>query len=79
MADLRDAGRFGIRVPEGAEADFPSVMERMRRLRSKVSEHDAAKRFKEMGVDLFLGDIPAMGQTCFIRGTARLTDLILLR
>jgi len=31
-------------------------MERMRRLRARISAHDSAKRFKEMGVDVFLGE-----------------------
>lgn len=36
--------------------DFPAVMERMRRLRARISHHDSAKRFQEMGVDIFLGE-----------------------
>jgi pyruvate/2-oxoglutarate dehydrogenase complex dihydrolipoamide dehydrogenase (E3) component len=56
LADVRDAGRFGIRVPDGARADFPAVMERMRRIRSHISHHDAAARFRELGVDIFLGE-----------------------
>jgi len=55
-ADSRDAGRFGLRVREDVEIDFPAVMERMRRIRSRVSAHDSARRFKELGVDLFLGE-----------------------
>jgi pyruvate/2-oxoglutarate dehydrogenase complex dihydrolipoamide dehydrogenase (E3) component len=53
--DVRSAGGFGVRAPGGVEVDFPSVMERMRRLRSKISSHDSANRFKELGVDVFLG------------------------
>ncbi|HYA94587.1 MAG TPA: mercuric reductase [Thermodesulfobacteriota bacterium] len=56
VADIRDANQFGIRVPQGMEVDFPFVMERMRRLRARISVHDSARRFKEMGVDLFLGE-----------------------
>ncbi len=55
-ADIRDAHHFGVRVPEGAEADFPAVMERMRRLRARVSHHDSALRFRELGVDVFIGE-----------------------
>ncbi|MCI0559614.1 MAG: mercuric reductase, partial [Nitrososphaera sp.] len=39
----------------GAEADFPAVMERLRRLRAHISHHDSAKRFQELGIDVFLG------------------------
>jgi pyruvate/2-oxoglutarate dehydrogenase complex dihydrolipoamide dehydrogenase (E3) component len=55
-SDLRDANRFGLRVPERTKADFPAVMERMRRLRAQISAHDSAKRFKDLGVDVFLGE-----------------------
>jgi len=56
VTELRDAGQFGVRVPEGIEVDFPTVMERMRRLRARISDHDSARRFKELGVDVFLGE-----------------------
>ena len=56
VADIRDASQFGIRVPQGMEVDFPAVMERMRRLRARISAHDSARRFKDMEVDLFLGE-----------------------
>ena len=54
VAEVRDADRFGVQVP-GAEVDFFKVMERMRRLRADISHHDSAKRFQELGVDVFLG------------------------
>lgn len=54
--DVGDAHRFGISVPEGAEVDFPAVMERMRRIRSVISENDSARRYSEdLGVDVFIG------------------------
>ncbi len=56
VADLRDANQFGIRVPEGMEVDFPAVMQRMRRLRARISAHDSVRRFKDLGVDVFLGE-----------------------
>jgi pyruvate/2-oxoglutarate dehydrogenase complex dihydrolipoamide dehydrogenase (E3) component len=55
-ADLRAAGQFGVRETDHAEVDFPAVMERMRRLRARISFHDSARRFQELGVDLFLGE-----------------------
>ncbi|GBC83493.1 Mercuric reductase [bacterium HR10] len=55
-ADVRDALMFGIRVPAGTEVDFPAVMERMRRIRARISEHDSAWRFRELGVAVFLGE-----------------------
>ena len=54
-ADVRDAGAFGVRVPPGAQVDFPAVMERLRRLRAGISRTDSAQRFASLGVDVFLG------------------------
>jgi pyruvate/2-oxoglutarate dehydrogenase complex dihydrolipoamide dehydrogenase (E3) component len=42
-AQVRDAGRFGVRVPDGWQVDFPAVMKRMRRLRADLSPHDSAQ------------------------------------
>ncbi len=39
-ADVRDAGEFGVVVPEGVRVDFGRVMERMRRLRAEIGPHD---------------------------------------
>ncbi len=55
IAAVREAGEFGVHVPRGATVDFGAVMERMRRLRADISPHDSAKRFTELGVDVFLG------------------------
>ncbi len=55
-AEVRDAARFGVKVPPGARVDFPFVMERMRRLRAGFSAKDSAARFKSLGVDVFIGD-----------------------
>ncbi len=55
-ADVRDAGEFGVRVPPGVSVDFGAVMERMRRLRAKISPNDGVTRLREAGVDVFLGE-----------------------
>jgi pyruvate/2-oxoglutarate dehydrogenase complex dihydrolipoamide dehydrogenase (E3) component len=55
-ADLREAACFGLRVPPGTETDFAAVMERMRRLRAAISQHDSVRRFRDQGVDVFLGE-----------------------
>ncbi len=56
LADVRDAHHFGVSVPDGVEVDFPAVMKRMRRIRARISPHDSARRFQELGVDVFLGE-----------------------
>lgn len=55
-AEVREAHSFGVTVPQGTEIDFAAVMERMRRLRARISRHDSAARFEGLGVDLFLGE-----------------------
>jgi pyruvate/2-oxoglutarate dehydrogenase complex dihydrolipoamide dehydrogenase (E3) component len=56
VAEMRDAGSFGVMAPDTIEVDFPAVMERMRQLRAGISENDSADRFKKLGVDVFLGE-----------------------
>lgn len=56
VADVRRAGEFGVRVPDGVQVDFGAVMERMRRLRASIAPHDSAERFRGLGVDVFIGD-----------------------
>jgi pyruvate/2-oxoglutarate dehydrogenase complex dihydrolipoamide dehydrogenase (E3) component len=55
-AAVRDAGDFGVRVPEGVQMDFGQAMERMRRLRASIAPHDSVKRFSDLGIDVFIGD-----------------------
>lgn len=52
--DAAKADAFGIKVSE-IRSNFELVMERMRRLRSHISRHDAAERFRALGVDVFFG------------------------
>ncbi len=56
FAAVRDAQELGVNVPAGATVDFPAVMERMRRLRAGISPHDSAARFRDLGIDVFLGE-----------------------
>jgi pyruvate/2-oxoglutarate dehydrogenase complex dihydrolipoamide dehydrogenase (E3) component len=53
-ATVRDAAELGTDV-DGYQVDFPKVMERLRKLRAGISHHDSAKRFSELGVDVFIG------------------------
>src|SRR5688572_20388528 len=52
--EARHGARFGVRS-ERVAVDFPAVMERMRRERAALAPHDSAARFRELGVDVFLG------------------------
>lgn len=52
---IRQAAEFGLDVAAGTTVDFARVMERMRRLRAQISPHDSASRFRDLGVDVYLG------------------------
>jgi pyruvate/2-oxoglutarate dehydrogenase complex dihydrolipoamide dehydrogenase (E3) component len=54
-ATVRAATEHGVRIPPGTTTEFSSVMERMRRLRARISPADSVPHLKEMGVDVFLG------------------------
>ena len=56
IEEVRMAPELSVRVPDGTKADFPAVMERMRRLRARISQHDSVRRFQQLGVDVFLGE-----------------------
>ncbi len=56
IEDVRLGPELSVRVPTGTQVDFPGVMERMRRLRARISHHDSVDRFQQFGVDVFLGE-----------------------
>ena len=56
VADIWEASKFGVNVPNGTEVDFSAVMERMRRIRAGISDVDSVQRYQhKLGVDVFLG------------------------
>ena len=55
-AAVRNAGEYGVCVPDGARVDFAKVMARMRRLRTSIAPHDSAGRFRDLGIDVFIGE-----------------------
>jgi pyruvate/2-oxoglutarate dehydrogenase complex dihydrolipoamide dehydrogenase (E3) component len=61
FGDIAAAAALGVHVPPGIEADFGAVMERMRRLRARLSHHDSVERFTRLGVDVFLGSARFVG------------------
>ena len=54
-ATVREAATFGVNVPEGTTVDFGKAMERMRKKRADISPADSAKRFTDLGIDVFFG------------------------
>ncbi|TYQ30252.1 mercuric reductase [Pseudanabaena sp. UWO310] len=56
VADILAAAPLGINSAAGIDIDFAAVMARMRKIRSKISVHDSADRFRQLGVDVFFGE-----------------------
>src|SRR5205809_3574351 len=56
VGEVRLAASLGVRVGGPVEPDFSAVMQRMRRVRARISHHDSVERFRGLGVDVFLGD-----------------------
>ena len=76
-ATVRDAAPFGVNVAGEVTVDFGKAMERMRRLRAKISPNDSAMRFSEMGIDMYFGQGSFVdGETIRVtRSDGTVTDL----
>ena len=54
-AEMRNAANFGALPPNDIQVDFPMAMERMRRIRTRISRVDSAARLAADGIDVFFG------------------------
>lgn len=53
--DGRAGAEFGVTPPGEIVLNFSAAMERMRKLRAAISQHDSVERFTKLGVDVFIG------------------------
>jgi pyruvate/2-oxoglutarate dehydrogenase complex dihydrolipoamide dehydrogenase (E3) component len=60
-AEMRNGENFGAQVPKNGCVDFPAVMERMRRIRTRISRSDSARRLSAEGVDVYFGEARFVG------------------
>lgn len=57
MGEINRAAHFGIEIPkEAVQINFGRVMNRMRQVRQEISEHDSARRFADLGIDVYFGE-----------------------
>ena len=70
--DVKDGDTFGVHLGEAPVVNFSEAMERMRRLRAGISQHDSARRFKELGVDVYVGNGRFVGPSTLEVDGARL-------
>src|SRR5664279_3297917 len=54
-AAVRNAREFGVEVPDGMNVNFAAAMQRMRRLRARISLNDSASRLRDLGIDVYFG------------------------
>ena len=54
-ADMRNAEHFGAQAPADIRVNFPAIMERMRRIRARLSRAESVHRLEAAGVDVFFG------------------------
>lgn len=71
LGEIARASRFGVQV-DGVRVDFSAVMERMRRVRADLSEHDSVHRVTKLGIDMFLGDARFTGKNTLEIGSQTL-------
>lgn len=54
--DIKKLEAAGIFVdPNAVNVDFEKVMERVRKIRADISHHDSAERFRDLGVEVYIG------------------------
>lgn len=70
--EAREAHRLFGGPPAVERGDFGAAMERMRRIRADLSSIDSVHRFRDLGVDVFLGDGRFVGPAAVEIGGKRL-------
>lgn len=53
---MRQAEQYGARIPADIRVDFPTAMERMRRIQTRIRRVDSIRQLSAAGVDVFFGD-----------------------
>src|SRR4051812_13503742 len=71
-AEMLDAENYGAQIPDGIKFDFAAVMERMRRVRARISRVDSAERLRLAGVDVYFGDARFVGRNTVAVGDVTL-------
>lgn len=60
-ADMRNAELYGAQAPVDIRVNFPAIMERMRRIRARLSRAESVHRLAAAGVDVFFGNATFIG------------------
>ncbi len=71
-AAMRNIGAYGERVASATSLDLRAVMDRVRRIRSRIAAYHSADHLAALGVDLFFGDARFEGAETLAVGETRL-------
>jgi pyruvate/2-oxoglutarate dehydrogenase complex dihydrolipoamide dehydrogenase (E3) component len=71
MGEVLKAHEYGIHG-NGATVDFPAVMERIRAVLARLSPNDSVWRYRDLGVDVFIGEGKFTGSNTVEIGDATL-------
>ena len=71
-AEMRNAEHYGAQIPADIRVDFAAVMQRMRRVRARISRVDSIDRLSAAGVDVFFGEARFTATDALTVGGARL-------
>jgi pyruvate/2-oxoglutarate dehydrogenase complex dihydrolipoamide dehydrogenase (E3) component len=71
-AAMREAEEFGAPMPTHSQLEFGKVMERMRRIRTRIAEHHSIEKLAACGIDVFFGNARFESADAVLAGDARL-------
>jgi pyruvate/2-oxoglutarate dehydrogenase complex dihydrolipoamide dehydrogenase (E3) component len=69
---MPEARTFGAPVPNESAMEFGTVMARMRRIRTRISEHHSVHKLAALGIDIFFGSARFDGTDALLVGDTRL-------
>jgi len=52
---MRNSSAYGVDVDGKVNVNFPKIMERLRKVRSEISDFEAAERLAKLGIDVYIG------------------------
>jgi pyruvate/2-oxoglutarate dehydrogenase complex dihydrolipoamide dehydrogenase (E3) component len=61
-AEMRNAEQYGAQAPADIRVEFLAVMQRMHRIRARISRADSVRRLITAGVDVFFGEARFIGR-----------------
>jgi pyruvate/2-oxoglutarate dehydrogenase complex dihydrolipoamide dehydrogenase (E3) component len=67
VGEIRRAvcGDLGVTLAGEVTVDFAAIMARVRKVRAEISHHDSAYRFRDLGIDVYLGEGQFAGPDSF--------------